>query len=64
MLPEEANSAKKSQFTANMSHELRTPLNAIIGYSEMLAGGGRGAWTDSRPTAKENRRGREAPARR
>ena len=35
-------SQAKSAFLANMSHELRTPLNAIIGYSEMLAGGGRG----------------------
>ncbi len=61
----EAANRAKSQFLANMSHELRTPLNAIIGYSEMLAGGGRRTWIS--PTSipdlqKIHARG-QAPAR-
>ena len=52
---EQANRTK-SAFLANMSHELRTPLNAIIGYSEMLAGGGRGprAARTSSPTSRRS----------
>ena len=52
-------SRHKSEFLANMSHELRTPLNAIIGYSEMLAGGGRrtsGSERLRRPTSRRSTR--------
>jgi two-component system cell cycle sensor histidine kinase PleC len=34
-------SRAKSAFFATMSHELRTPLNAIIGFSDLLAQGGK-----------------------
>jgi PAS domain S-box-containing protein len=31
----------KDEFLATLGHELRTPLNAILGWSQILAGGGR-----------------------
>jgi PAS domain S-box-containing protein len=34
-------SRMKDEFLATLSHELRTPLNAILGWSQILAGGGR-----------------------
>jgi signal transduction histidine kinase len=41
----------KAQFLANMSHELRTPLNSVIGFSEMLALGAMGNFTDEQREA-------------
>jgi PAS domain S-box-containing protein len=34
-------SRMKDEFLATLSHELRTPLNAILGWSQILASGGR-----------------------
>jgi len=51
-------SRMKDEFLATLSHELRTPLNAIMGWSQILAEGGRDAqdMTEGLKTIERNAR--------